>query len=222
MSLDSHEEQLKMKRCLQELMEYTFISGKSAEIRRHPQEAEMYRFLSGHIDDANNILEQIGYCLRISHEHSLIRIAKDSEIIGETGFKKLNREKFSTDEIKLIYALWDLYRKGSLVHMDVQVTMSDIVDAMKINNIQIGSRALETGMTKLKHYRMIYFTDPTKFTGDRESLPVWIFPAVVFALPLEQIEAVAAEMKEAWEAGPARGEKADEEDDAEDEIFQEG
>lgn len=222
MSLISNEEQLRMKRCIQELQEYTFISGKSAELRRHPQEKEMYKFLMNHLDDANYILGMSGYCLKVSPEHSLIRLAKDDDIINEPGFRSLNRMKFSTDEIKLICTLWDLYRKGSLVSADVQVTMSDIVDAMKINGIQIGHRVLELGMEKLKHYRMIYYTNPAKYTGDRENLPIWIFPAVIFGLPFEQIEKMEADLREAWELNSVKVPySAYADDEGEEDMFEE-
>ena len=221
MSIETAEDELKMKRCIAELLDRTFILGANASGKK-AQLAEMYRFITGgHLADINERLEPVGFGVLLDAEREVLKLRREPSVLEVEGFKKLNKVKFSPDEMRLIFTLWDLYGKKSLADLNVVVTFGDIVDCMSMNNLGIAPSIRESAMRKLKAYNLIYYSG--SYTGDKENMPVWIFPSIQLGLPSSLLEKYENDFREANDIGPGReeDEAAEEEDSSFEDVFEE-
>jgi hypothetical protein len=196
------ENNILFKRCIRKLLESTFIVGEKDE--------KLYAFISRELNrqDISDYLRMMGFDVFLD-DHVRIAMLKAHEADEEAvGLKRANAVTFTTEQYHLLLVLWEVYLENLGYNEENLVLRGDLIDKIKVYEIDIDNRKLATAMELFKRYNLIDFD-----TNDRsEDAIITLYPSLQFGWDVTQFQTVAAEYMESGE-GIAEQEEVEEEDE---------
>ncbi|MDE7297249.1 MAG: DUF4194 domain-containing protein [Lachnospiraceae bacterium] len=205
------ENSILFKRCVRKLLDSTFIVGDKEE--------RLYSYIStdSNRQDISDYLRMIGFDVLVDDNVRIAMLKPHESDEEATGLKRANVVAFTTEQYHLLLVLWEAYLENLGYHEENAVLRGDLIDKLKVYEVDMDSRRLSAAMEIFKKYNLIDY-DPK----DRsEDAIITLYPSLQFGWDIAQFRTVSAEyMKQAPQE--AQEELAWSEDGAEETWAEEG
>lgn len=208
MAIVTQEDRHFMARCLRELLDKTFILGDLEKDER------MYKFIRTHLEDAREALLVLGYDLQIDENVKVVMLIQDESVNEVQGLKRRNLQRFSTEQLRIMFVLWSLYLSKSLVDKEVLTDVGTINDNIEMNQFKIPPAKREEALKLFKRFKLIHYNGDER----KDKTVVEIYPSIMFGMPgdlvnkkqaelMRKINELAGTDDDAQESGAAEEEK---------------
>lgn len=180
------ENSVLFKRCIRKLLESTFIVGG--------KDGKLYSFLSrdSNRQDVSDYLRMIGFDVLVDTN---VRIAmlkpheSDEEVVG---LKRANILTFTTEQYHLLLVLWEVYLENLGYNDENVVMLGDLIDKMKVYEVDMDSNKLLAAMKIFKKHNLIDYDLKDK----SEDAIITLYPSLQFGWDVAQFRTVSAEYME--------------------------
>lgn len=177
------EDSIWFKRCIRKLLDSTFIVGDKDE--------KLYAFISreSNQQDISDYLRMIGFDVFVDTN---VRIAMlkpyeaDEEAVG---LKRANVVSFTTEQYHLLLVLWEVYLENLGYSAENVVMRGDLIDKIKVYEVDPDRKKLSAAMEKFKKYNLIDFDVKEK----SEDAIITLYPSLQFGWDIAQFQTVTAE-----------------------------
>lgn len=171
------------KRCIRKLLDSTFIVGDKDE--------NLYSFISreSNRQDISDYLRMMGFDVLVD-DNVKIAMLKPHEGDEETvGLKRANVVSFTADQYHLLLVLWEIYLENLGYSTENAVTRGELIDKLKVYEVDIDKTKLSVAMKIFKKYNLINYN--TK--DESEDAVITLYPSLQFGWDIAQFKTAAAE-----------------------------
>lgn len=171
------------KRCIRKLLDSTFIVDDKDE--------KLYAFISreSNRQDISDYLRMIGFDVFVDTnvKIAMLKIYEaDEEIVG---LKRANVVSFTTEQYHLLLVLWEVYLENFGFSDENVVMRGDLIDKIKVYEIDVDKTKLSTAMRIFKKYDLIDYD--TK--DESEDAIITLYPSLQFGWNITQFKTVVEE-----------------------------
>lgn len=177
------ENNILFKRCIRRLLESTFIVGDKDE--------KLYAFISreSNRQDISDYLRMIGFDVLVDNNVKIAMLKTHEADEDAVGLKRANIVTFTIEQYHLLLVLWEVYLENLGYNEENVVMRGDLIDKIKVYEIDIDSRKLSAAMELFKRYNLIDFDSKDK----TENSIVTLYPSLQFGWDVVQFQTVSAE-----------------------------
>lgn len=200
-------------RCINELFGHSFI------VNEYPYDAKWYRFLSrGHIQDARERLQAVGFDLDFDADAEVIRLVRDPSC-ERMGLERLNRKQFKAEHIKVLLVIMMAYWSTISIDATKNITFGRFNDSVDAVFPAIPAGVRKEALKLFKTFKLVYFNvSSEKF---EEDTVITMFHSIAFCMTTDQFKTVIEDLKSKVCGQPPEENDATEEDDFIDDEWEE-
>ncbi len=179
------EDALNFKKSIRKLLDSTFIIAEKDPI--------LYDYLcySSNLVNVSNYLKVMGYDIVVDDKFKYAMLIQNESDLEIPGFKKINHQKFTNNQILTLFVLWLLFLERFGKSEETYIEFGEIIDMQKQYSITMSPKELKDALDLFKKYSLINYSEK-EFKADTI---ITLYPTLQFALNKEQFVNVIKEMK---------------------------
>ena len=190
------ENSILFKRCVRKLLDATFIIEE--------KDGKLYSYISreSNRQDISDYLRMIGFDVAVDRNVGVAMLKPYEQDEETVGLKSANIVSFTAEQYHLLLVLWEIYLENLGYREENTVALGDLIDKMKVYEVDMDSKKLSGAMEIFRKYSLIDYD-----AKDRtEEAVITLYPSLQFGWDIDQFRTVAAEYM-----GQPEGERAEEE-----------
>lgn len=185
------ENNILFKRCIRKLLDSTFIVGDKDE--------KLYAFISreSNRQDISDYLRMIGFDVFVDTNVKIAMLKPYEADEEAVGLKRANIVSFTTEQYHLLLVLWEVYLENLGYSDENMVMRGDLIDKMKVYEVDLDKTKLSAAMKIFKKYNLINYD----VKEESEDAIITLYPSLQFGWDMAQFQTVTAEYMKNDSAG---------------------